>query len=309
MITGVAFGLVVASMFFVVSYSRADYIRHNLSGSLHRSNKERSLEDMAALADLGQRARALSLQGYLFFALASSLVETCRDLIVHQRVRYLLLDFRMVQGLDASVALSFGKLHQLCVAGACDARPQRAQAGAGSGAEADPLPAARRDPPRARSRPGSRVDGGSRCSSQARAMAAAPAGARTYADSWRRISPTDALEVLLAACEAVDLPRDAVLIRRGDAGDALYFVEHGELSVLVTLVDGTVKRVRKLGPGTVVGEMALYSGHARSADVRRRDRVSRPPADGRALRAASSASTRGRRCSFTASWSSSCPSG
>src|SRR5262249_40360621 len=67
-ITGVAFGLVVASMFFVVSYSRADYIRHNLSGSLHRSNKERSLEDMEALAELGTRARALSLQGYLFFA-------------------------------------------------------------------------------------------------------------------------------------------------------------------------------------------------------------------------------------------------
>src|SRR5262249_4210352 len=41
-------------------------------------------------------------------------VETCRDLIVQAGVRYLLLDFRMVQGLDASAALSLSKLHQLC---------------------------------------------------------------------------------------------------------------------------------------------------------------------------------------------------
>ncbi len=57
------FGLVVASTFFVYSYSRTDYIRHQLSGSLHRSNTERSLEDMTTLAERGTRARALALQG------------------------------------------------------------------------------------------------------------------------------------------------------------------------------------------------------------------------------------------------------
>ena len=113
-ITGVIVGLLVASAFFAYSYSRADYIRHNLSSSTHRSNKERSLEETTELQRIGGSARALCLQGYLFFALAANLVETCRELIVRQGVRYLLLDFRMVQGLDASVALAFGKLHQLC---------------------------------------------------------------------------------------------------------------------------------------------------------------------------------------------------
>ncbi len=266
-ITGVAFGLVVASMFFVVSYSRADYIRHNLSGSLHRSNKERSLEDMAALALLGERARALSLQGYLFFALASSLVERCRDLIVHQRVRYLLLDFRMVQGLDASVALSFGKLHQLC------AQEQVTLILSGLRPQLEAVLRQIRFLPHDDIHLVPDLDRGLEWMED-RLLEAGEgdgSGARARPDVRRLLAPhfTDqALEVLLAACEPVDLPSDAVLIRRGDAGDALYFVEQGELSVLVTLVDGTVKRVRKLGPGTVVGEMALYSGHARSADVR-----------------------------------------
>src|SRR5262249_53985346 len=87
---------------------------HDLSVARHRSNKERTLEDTALLQERGDIARALCLQGYLFFALASRLVETCRDLIVQAGVRYLLLDFRMVQGLDASAALSLSKLHQLC---------------------------------------------------------------------------------------------------------------------------------------------------------------------------------------------------
>jgi SulP family sulfate permease len=56
-------------------------------------------------------------------------------------------------------------------------------------------------------------------------------------------------------------------MRRGDPGDALYFVERGEVSVFVSLGDEKRKRVRTLSAGTVVGEMALYSGQPRSADV------------------------------------------
>ena len=77
----------------------------------------------------------------------------------------------------------------------------------------------------------------------------------------------EALKVLLGLCEVLDLPQEAVLIKRGEAGDALYFVERGEVSVMVPLENGQRKRLRTLGPGSLVGEMALYSGQPRSADV------------------------------------------
>jgi len=77
----------------------------------------------------------------------------------------------------------------------------------------------------------------------------------------------EALDVLLGLCETLDLPKETVLIRRGDSGDALYFVERGEVSVMVALEDGKRKRLRTLGPGSLVGEMALYSGQLRLADV------------------------------------------
>ena len=77
----------------------------------------------------------------------------------------------------------------------------------------------------------------------------------------------EALQVLLGLCERLDIPQETMLMRRGDAGDALYFVERGEVSVMVHLEDGKRRRLRTLGPGSMVGEMALYSGQPRSADV------------------------------------------
>lgn len=272
-ITGVAFGLLVASGFFAYSYSRANYIRHSLSGSTHRSNKERSLEESVALRERGGIARALCLQGYLFFALASSLVETCRELIIRGGVRYLLLDFRMVQGLDASAALGFSKLHQLCARNEVtlvlsDLRP-----------ELRAVLQQMRFLPHPEIHVVPDLDHGLEWIED-RVLAATPAasdvqprgvaGAAPEVELRRMLAthfPPDALEVLLGLCETVELEPGAMLIRRGDPGDALYFIERGEVSVLVPLSDGQHKRVRALAPGTIVGEMALYSGQPRSADV------------------------------------------
>ena len=279
-ITGVVFGLLVASFFFAYSYSRATYIRHDLSVARHRSNKERTLEDTALLQERGDLARALCLQGYLFFALASRLVETCRDLIVQAGVRYLLLDFRMVQGLDASAALSLSKLHQLC------GRYRATLILSGLRPEHQAVLQQMRFLPHSEIHLVSDLDRGmewmeDRLLAGAHGLpgtTSAPVlalGNGTHGDAAgadirgilaAHFSP-DALQVLLGLCERLDIPQETMLMRRGDAGDALYFVERGEVSVMVHLEDGKRRRLRTLGPGSMVGEMALYSGQPRSADV------------------------------------------
>jgi SulP family sulfate permease len=279
-ITGVVFGLLVASFFFAYSYSRATYIRHDLSVARHRSNKERTLEDTALLQERGDLARALCLQGYLFFALASRLVETCRDLIVQAGVRYLLLDFRMVQGLDASAALSLSKLHQLC------GRYRVTLILSGLRPEHQAVLQQMRFLPHSEIHLVSDLDRGmewmeDRLLAGAHGLpgtTSAPvlalgngapgdtAGADIRGILAAHFSP-DALQVLLGLCERLDIPQETMLMRRGDAGDALYFVERGEVSVMVHLEDGKRRRLRTLGPGSMVGEMALYSGQPRSADV------------------------------------------
>jgi len=73
---------------------------------------------------------------------------------------------------------------------------------------------------------------------------------------------------LIAALEHVALAPGATLMRQGDAGDALFLVLDGRLSVDVEHDDGTATTVDEIGPGSVVGEMALLTGAPRTATVR-----------------------------------------
>jgi len=58
------------------------------------------------------------------------------------------------------------------------------------------------------------------------------------------------------------------LVQRGDPADAIYFLMHGEVSVMVDLPGGGQKRLSTLSAGMSFGEMALLSSGTRSASVR-----------------------------------------
>ena len=77
--------------------------------------------------------------------------------------------------------------------------------------------------------------------------------------------PDAALHRLERATRVVDLPAGTVLIRQGEPAGSAFIVRTGRLEVLV---GDTV--VRELGPGQVLGELALLTGEPRSATVRAR---------------------------------------
>ena len=57
------------------------------------------------------------------------------------------------------------------------------------------------------------------------------------------------------------------LFRQGERGDVAYLIEWGQVEVLLDQPFGS-KRIATLGPGEIVGEMALVDGAPRSASVR-----------------------------------------
>jgi CRP-like cAMP-binding protein len=79
--------------------------------------------------------------------------------------------------------------------------------------------------------------------------------------------PEADLAELLAALRPLDVaPRDVVM-RQGDRGDDLYVVLSGRLAVDVKHADGSSTPLDDVGPGAIVGEMALLTGQARTATV------------------------------------------
>ncbi len=77
--------------------------------------------------------------------------------------------------------------------------------------------------------------------------------------------PAHARHALESATRTVPVPAGSWLIREGDPAGSAYVLRSGRLEVQVG-----DQVVRELGPGAVLGELALLTGEARSAGVRAR---------------------------------------
>lgn len=77
---------------------------------------------------------------------------------------------------------------------------------------------------------------------------------------------------LLRAITPLEVAAGHTLFREGDASDAAYAIEQGHVEIVAASDAGEVF-VAELGPGDVLGELALLDGAPRSATARAKTRV------------------------------------
>src|SRR5262245_29410132 len=75
------------------------------------------------------------------------------------------------------------------------------------------------------------------------------------------------LTSLFAGALSLLLKADEALFVAGQSGDGCYRLERGLLKVIVTSPQGEERIVAMLGPGAIVGELAIIDGGPRSASV------------------------------------------
>jgi SulP family sulfate permease len=201
----------------------------------------------------------LRVHGFVFFGTASGLLERIRTRVEAGGLRYLAIDLRRVTGVDASAAAAFVKVarvaqahgFEVIVAGASEA--VRGQLGRGGFVELDGV--VRFEPDLDR---GLQVCEDGLLASDGRAGEKADAALASAAGMPPGLAPH---------LERVELPSGALLIRQGEEPGDVFVLDSGRLAVELTTPAGTRMRVRTIRPGVVVGEVALYTGEARTADV------------------------------------------
>ncbi len=258
-VQGVTLGIVIACLSFIVTLGRSATIKYSFNGETRRSNVERPAEHLAWLRTHGDVLHGFVLQGVLFFGTANHVLEHVRANL--GRTRYALLDFRLVHGADGSATLVLNKLQRLC---------------RGAGIEliftglSPQIETVLRRSSFELNRPGmhcfSDLDHGLEwCEDALIAGLAVSAAGAPRIDGF--LEPDERRE--LAACfESMLLPAGARLAAQGDASESMFLVESGHLSVYLHIDDqGTSKRLRSYGEGTILGEMGLYTHAPRSADV------------------------------------------
>ena len=266
---GVAVGIVAGVVLFAVNYSRIDVVKHTLSGASFHSNVDRPERLARHLAKSGDQIHILKLQGYLFFGTAHKLLSQIRTRLGNARlppVRFVLLDFRQVHGVDSSAAASFLKLRR--DADQRDFRIVLANLGADVGRQLQ------RGgfllPNDVRVITFADFDHGLEwCEDQLLSEVEADAEDVQAAYGWQGPAFSDpaVAAALRSYFEPVSAAEGEFLMRQGDRSDDLLFIESGRVAVQLEIAGGRSVRLRAFGPGAVVGEIAMYLGIPRSASI------------------------------------------
>nr|WP_318226382.1 SulP family inorganic anion transporter [Paraburkholderia terrae]MDW3658473.1 SulP family inorganic anion transporter [Paraburkholderia terrae] len=265
-VAGVIAGVIAACVMFTLLYGRVSCVRMAFDATTRTSTVERSIEDAARLRELGTQLCGMCLQGFLFFGTANSILQRVRERLEAKDavpVRYIVLDFASTNGMDASVSIAFVKLRQLCASSGADlvltALPARSRS-----------LLVRTGTLNLRIHEFATLDAGLEWIEDTllgSGSAVQPSGEQHFRTTLAPHFSPPALERLCECLEVRDLDAGQHLFSRGEPGDALYIVERGRVAVSLPLPDGRLVRLRSFGPGTVVGEMAVYTQTTRSADV------------------------------------------
>ncbi len=266
-LNGLVFGLLVATILFVVSYSRVSIVKFALSATDYRSRVTRGAEQQQLLDREGDHIYILKLQGFVFFGTANSLFDGVREQAhrASMAIQYVLLDFAQVSGMDSTGLLSFTRMWQwaqeqgmtLVLTGLnAQVREQFVRGGCRA--------------PSAGLRFFGDLDHGLQwCEDNVIATASA-AG----------LAPRDLVEQL----EAVVRNRDGIVklvsylhrqkyapgeyvIRQGDTPDMIYFIESGQVSAQLEAPGQEPVRLEAMAGGRAVGELGFVLGIRRTAAV------------------------------------------
>ena len=267
---GVGAGILIATVLFVVKYSSVNVISHALSGDGQHSQVDRSSTEARVLNTIGGEIFILRLKGFIFFGSANNLLESVRErcfLPDRPRLKYLILDFQHVSGMDTSGLVSMAKLTRM-------ARKEGFTVLTASlpidleenlhnvGLIGEKVGQVRLFP--------DRDHGLEWCENEIlkRELAGEQKPIRSLPQILREAHPWRVdTDPLLKYIDQVDMEAGRPLFHQGDPPDALYFIETGSVKVMINLDSGGMMRIRTMGPGTVVGEIGLYLDQTRVASV------------------------------------------
>jgi SulP family sulfate permease len=272
---GVGVGLGMATVVFVVKYSRLPVVRQDTDATALSSTRLRSVPDQHILREQGQSVRILRVMGYLFFGSANIL---SRSVAAHLKPdagpppSHLILDFLEVDGFDSSAVNCFLRMLQRCAAAGCQivfsATPPTLE---DQLRRAEPLEADRArffaDLDRALEFCEDAVLERDLASSPARADEAGRSNLFESAvdDLLLRLEESERFEALLTRLGPHLAHRQAlageVIVRQGDATDGVYLFVSGQAEELFEDETAAATRLRSLGPGSMAGQLATWQGH------------------------------------------------
>ncbi|MCG8422464.1 MAG: SulP family inorganic anion transporter [Proteobacteria bacterium] len=271
---GIIVGILIGVIVFVVEYSRTEVVKFTTTGADFHSTVARPERHTELLEAVGEQICILKLQGFLFFGTANRLLATIRERADNLEIlplRYLLLDFKEVKGVDSSAVLSFQRMRMLAqerdfymvITGLSPQLRKTFEKGemleVGQDSSGDMVFVF------------SDLDRGLEWCEEQMLL-------DQDATQIHRMEPFQGLlyqifpdmqdvTPLMAYFRRRTFEANTPLMKPGAQSDDIFIVESGEIVVRIPLQTGKYVRLSKMGAGTIIGEMAMYLGSPRAAEV------------------------------------------
>jgi SulP family sulfate permease len=220
------------------------------------------------LDENGDQLYILKLQGFVFFGTANGLFEQIRERVRQpdqRKVRFILLDFNQVTGLDTTGLLSFAKLLEFTK----EHGIALVLTGLRGRAEYQFTKSGFTDKPGILQIFRDLDHGAEWCEEQL--LSAVPLKVSQTMQLPEQLhaiwGKPEQVWKLIGYMQRLEIGQGQYLIRQGDDPDFLYMVESGQVTAQVETPGKPPIRLESMGGGRVVGELGFYLGSKRSAAV------------------------------------------
>jgi len=257
---GITLGFVLSVISFMLNYSQLNVVKNIASLQTIKSNIYRSQQERTYFKKQGEQVYIIELQNYIFFGTADYLLQQVRDrvdVIDQHPLKYLLIDFRDVEGIDASGVLTFIKIlklarqynltvvytnlspqmkHQLQQGGGLDEQQQQ---------RCQILPDLDR--------------GLEWCENQLLQQTGYQSANLPLQEKLSQLflTPQQA-EAFMKYLTPEKVDTGDIIFEAEANKQCLYFIESGQVSILLELPDGQTKRLKTHSNGSLLGEMRFY---------------------------------------------------
>ena len=268
-LSGVSIGLLLTVVLFAIDYSRIAATKRVISGANYHSNVARLPHQERVLWQRGEEIYILELQGFIFFGTAHNLLNQTRQLLSDSRkqpLRFIVLDFMLVTGVDSSAVLSFVKMKQMAdkhqvnlVFTTVSAKIEKLLRRSGCLLTPDPIGQLFPD-----------LDRGLEwCENQIlETIPFEPYPIPCLSQCLEKLfDSAEGVSKFISYLQHLQIPSGYVIFRQGEPPQGLYFVESGQVSIVVKLPNGQTKRLRTFDGGNIFGEMGFYTQELHSASV------------------------------------------
>lgn len=262
-------GLVIGVALFVFTYARVPVVRRVLTLDRMHSSRERDPQQAALLRTAGAAVAVFELQGFLFFGTAERLRTQLKERLADPnaaQLRRLILDFGHVSGVDSAALVLIERIATMTEERGIELVLSRAGAMVSEALERTVPHVLTATHVRRTATLDEAVEAAEEMLLGAPVHSVPPTEmAARYA---MPIGDAGRLATFFASVPVERVPAGTKVLVEGTPADGLVLLEEGVVTVRRQIGHGRPsQRLRAMGAGSILGDIGLATGAARSADV------------------------------------------